>query len=381
MQMTGFDFNERPFLVIWETTRACDLACIHCRASAQPLPLPGELDHEEAIKLINDVHELKTPILVFSGGDCLKRDDIGALIRYAKTFNIRTGAIPAVTPLLTHKKILDLQSYGLDQIAFSLDGSTAEEHDTFRQVPGVFERTLDYIKFSAKEGLSVQINSLVNVHNQKSLDLLINMVEKLDIVFWEVFFLVPTGRGASIPLMEAQKFEEAFEKIYALSKRVQFMIKITEAPHYRRFYFQKEWSQKLEKGEAQPHPGRVELPSYMRREGGLRGSIGRAPSGVNAGKGYVFISSTGEVMPSGFLPISAGNIRDKSLAEIYQKAEIFTTLRDSQKLKGRCGECGFRDICGGSRSRAFALTGDIMAEDPCCNYDPSKNEYPMPQFS
>lgn len=366
----GFDFSERPFLVIWETTRACDLACVHCRASADPNPAPDELTHEEALSLVRGVREMGTPIIVFSGGDCLKRTDLPDLIRQGKSLGLRTGAIPAVTPALTYERILELKACGLEQIAFSLDAARAEDHDAFRRTSGVFDRTLECVRWAKECGLAVQINSLVNVHNTTQLDELVGLIEKLDIVFWEVFFLVPVGRGKELPLMSAERFEEAFEKIYALSQRVQTVIKITEAPHYRRFCFEKELAKQGIRSD-RVEWDKVSMPAYLKRDAGPRGSIGHAPQGVNAGKGFIFVSYRGDVMPSGFLPLAAGNVREKSLKEIYRNSPLLKELRDPSLLKGRCGICPYREICGGSRSRAYALTGDYLEEDPCCVYEPA----------
>jgi AdoMet-dependent heme synthase len=365
----GFDFSKKPFLVIWETTHACDLACVHCRANAEPDPAPSELTHEEAKKFISDVHALGTLIFVFSGGDPLKRADLPELLTYAKSLGLRTGVIPAVTEKLTNSRIASLQKCGLDQIAFSLDAARADVHDAFRRTKGVFEHTLSSVRYANQIGLAVQVNSLVNVHNQETLDELTCLIETLDIVFWEVFFLVPVGRGEELSIMSAEKFEEAFEKIYQLSKRTSFIIKITEAPHYRRFYIEKEMvAQNIDP--SQVKYGDVHLPMYLKKASGPRGSIGRAPSGVNAGKGFAFVSCQGEVFPSGFLPLTAGNVREKAFSEIYQDSLLLKELRDSSLLKGRCGRCAYRDICGGSRSRAFAMAGDYLAEDPSCAYQP-----------
>lgn len=367
----GFDFNQRPFLVIWETTRACDLACVHCRASADPNPAPDELTHEEALRLIREVREMGSPILIFSGGDCLKRTGLLDLIFYAKSLGLRTGAIPAVTPLLTLERIQQLKACGLDQMAVSLDAARAEDHDAFRRVSGVFDRTLEAIRTANACGLAVQVNSLVNLHNMEQLDPLLRLVENLGIVFWEVFFLVPVGRGTELSLLEACRFEDAFEKIYTLSQRTSFVIKITEAPHYRRFYFEKE-IQRLGLDLEKALSGTVELPASLRRNAGPRGTIGHAPQGVNAGKGFLFVSHRGEVFPSGFLPLEAGRFREKPLGEIYRESPLLKKLRDASLLKGRCGRCPYKEICGGSRSRAFALTGDYLAEDPSCAYDPER---------
>lgn len=195
------DFAQKPLLVIWETTRACDLACLHCRASAQPVPEPDELNTEQGKELLRQIREIGTQLVVFSGGDILKRPDIFELIAEAKRFNLRVGAIPAVTPALTPAVIKRLKEAGVDQLAFSLDDADAEVHDSFRRTAGVFSRTLEAVRLAREEGLGVQINSLINVHNQSSLDPLMKLIEGLDLVFWEVFFLVPMGRGKDVPLM------------------------------------------------------------------------------------------------------------------------------------------------------------------------------------
>ncbi len=364
-----FDFNQRPFLVCWETTNACDLSCVHCRASAQPDPAPDELNSDESMNLVRQVHEMGTPILIFTGGDPLKKKGLNDLIRYAKSLGLKTGAIPAVTPLLTEARIRELKQAGLDQIAFSLDAPNAADHDAFRKMPGVFSKTIEYIKLAHACGLATQINSLINVHNSRQLEEFIALVESLPIVFWEVFFLVPVGRGADLNLLSAEKFDEAFKKIYALQKRVRFVIKVTEAQHYRKYVFE----QKLLERGIDPRvidQNEITLPELLSRAEGPEGSIGLAPKGVNSGKGFLFVSSRGEVFPSGFLPIRTGSVREDSLKNIYQNAPVLRELRDSARLKGKCGICPYKDFCGGSRSRAYAMTGDYLAEEPCCSYHP-----------
>ncbi len=361
----GFDFNERPFLVIWETTRACDLACAHCRAEAIAEPDVDELTTDEGLKLIHDVKALGAPIFIFSGGDPLKRADIYELITHAQSLGLKTGAIPAVTPSLTAEKIKKLKEARLGQIAFSLDGATAKEHDAFRGIPGIFDRTMEAIRWAGEAGLPVQINSLVNVHNTESFDALIELVEKLPIVFWELFFLIPMGRGKELPLLSAKAFEEAFKKIYQVEKKRRFIVKVTEAPHYRRFVKEKE-AENTASSNGAP----------ISHHQGVHAHIGLAPSGVNSGKGFVFVSRRGEVMPSGFLPIAVGDIRKQSLADIYRHAPLMRELRDVSLLKGKCGLCQYADLCGGSRSRAYAMTGDYLAEEPCCVYEPAMHPQP-----
>lgn len=368
--MRTVNFEQTPFLAIWETTQACDLACVHCRASAQPNPLPGELTHAEGCALMDEVAAMGTQVCVLSGGDPLKRADLCDLIRHGKWSGLRMGTIPAATPRLTQDVVASLTEAGLDQMALSLDASTAEAHDRFRGVPGAFEKTMEAAQWAHTAGLPLQINTVMSAHNVEDVDQLIALVRSLGIVFWEVFFLVPTGRGALIPGLTAEQYETVFATLYRVAKYAPFIVKVTEAPHFRRYCIQQQMR------EAGLDPRRLRwdggtLPPELRQLAGPRGSIGMAP-GVNAGKGFVFISSTGEVYPSGFLPVSVGNVRTASLTRLYQDAMVFRALRDPEMLDGRCGRCEFRALCGGSRSRAYAATGDYLAEEPCCVYEPAQ---------
>src|SRR5512146_2259572 len=353
------DFNERPFIVIWETTQACDLACVHCRASAQARRHPLELTTAEAQRLIEQVAELKAPVFVLTGGDPLKRPDTYDLVEYATARGVRTSLTPSAPPLLTRDAIAELERRGLARLAISLDGPTAAIHDSFRRVPGSFDWTLRAVRWARELGLPVQINTTITRHNLAQVDDVIALLETLDIVLWSVFFLVPTGRGQTSDLISAEEFEGVFEKLYQTAQRASFDIKSTEAQHYRRFLLQKRVAERRASGSGKAMP----FPVGMTADG-----IGRAPKGINDGKGFVFVSHLGEVFPSGFLPISAGNIRRQSLAELYRNSPLFTTLRDTTRLEGKCGACEFREVCGGSRARAYAVTGNPFAEEPCCVY-------------
>lgn len=352
------DFGERPFIVIWEVTQACDLACVHCRASAQPLRSPLELSTEEGRRLIDEVAAMQVPVFVLTGGDPLKRPDVYELVEYAARRGVRISLTPSATPLLTHDAIAELKRRGLARLAVSLDGSTAEIHDAFRRVPGSYEWTLDALRWARELGLPVQINTTITRRNLADFDPMVRRLESLDIILWSVFFLVPTGRGKRDDLISAEEFEEVFAKLYEVSRRVRFDVKTTEAQHYRRYVAQARTAEK-KRGTSPGHPV-ASTPD----------GIGRAPRGLNDGRGFVFISHLGEVFPSGFLPISAGNIRRHPLADIYQHSPLFVALRDTDRLEGKCGVCEFREICGGSRARAYALTGDPLAEEPCCTYLP-----------
>jgi len=303
----GLDFNERPFIVIWETTQACDLACVHCRACAQPVRSALELTTDEARRLIDDIAALKAPVFVLTGGDPLKRPDIFEIVEYGSTNGVRISLTPSATPLLTRDAIARLKGCGLARLAVSLDGPTAEIHDAFRRVPGSYDWTLRSVRWARELALPAQINTTITRHNLQHLDAMIALLEQLDIVLWSVFFLIPTGRGSAIDLISADEFEQVFEKLYQTAKRGRFDIKSTEAQHYRRFLLQRRTEEKR-KGNIRPLPLRLGLSTTD--------GIGRAPRGINDGKGFVFVSHLGEVFPSGFLPISAGNVRNQSLADL-----------------------------------------------------------------
>ena len=363
------DVNTTPFIVIWETTQACDLACIHCRAEAQTDPLPGELTHVEGLALIDEVADLGAPVMVLSGGDPLKRQDLPGLVWHGKSRGLRMGTIPAATPRLTYGALCALQEAGLDQLAFSLDVSTAAAHDRFRGVPGAFAKTMEAVEWAHQLGLRLQINSVMSPYNFNDVDSLIALIRRLGIVFWEVFFLVPVGRGTQLAGLTAAQYEYLFGKLDEVARTAPFVVKVTEAPHYRRYVLQRRMA------EAGIDPQRVswdslELPAELRRVSGPRGSIGLAPQSINAGKGHLFIAHNGEVYPSGFLPVSAGNVRTTTLKVLYREAPLFQALRNPDLLRGRCGNCEYRGLCGGSRSRAYAVTGDYLAEEPCCTYEP-----------
>ncbi len=373
--IASVDFATTPFVAIWETTHACDLACRHCRAQAIPQAAPDELTTDEGKRLLSDLAEMGTPICVLSGGDPAKRDDLFELVSHGAQLGMRMATIPAATPLLTRDLVIGLKKAGLSQMAVSLDGPTAEMHDGFRQVPGAFDITFKGIRYAQDAGLPHQINTVFGAHNWELFDEMAGLVKSLEPVFWEVFFLVPTGRGRELEQMNAQQFESLFERLADFGREVNFIVKITEAPHYRRFLMQ----QKAKSGPPPPqtdgaggHPTKEKgsLPAHMRRDFGPGGSIGLAPKGVNSGKGHLFVSYNGEIFPSGFLPLSCGNIRTDSLSEVYQGHKVFRDLRNPDLIKGKCGICEFRDICGGSRARAYAMTGDYLGDEPFCAYVP-----------
>ncbi len=344
------DFDQRPMLVIWEMTQACDLKCAHCRANSRPQRHPLELSTAEAFHLIDQIAYMRVPLFVLTGGDPLKRPDLLPIVQYACKRGVRTSLTPSTTPLLVKDAVFELEKSGLMRLAISLDGSTAELHDGFRGVPGSYKRSLDAIKWCHEAELPVQVNTTVSRRNIDDLDRMIELLVQSRVVLWSVFFLVPTGRAQLADLLTAEEHEQVFAKLYEASKRVKFHIKTTEGQHYRRYVLQQKAKSPLAKSE--------------------ESLIAGAPRGVNDGKGFMFVSHTGDVYPSGFLPVSAGNVLWEPLAEIYQNAPLFLALRDSSQLKGKCGRCEYKEICGGSRARAFAIAHDPLAQEPCCAYQP-----------
>jgi radical SAM protein len=370
------DFSLAPFLVIWETTQACDLACMHCRASAQPLRHPDELTTEEGFKLLADAAQMGTPVFILSGGDPAKRPDLMDQVREGKRLGLRMGTVPAATPTRTPDLVRDLKQAGLDQMALSLDYPRADLHDGFRCVKGAFDKTLQAAEWAHQNDLPLQINTTLWAGSVPYLSEMAELVEHLQAVFWEVFFLVPVGRGEVLDGIEARRCEELFAILYEVQKKSHFILKVTEAPHYRRYVAQREaegQTARPSQGHQGPR-GMVSMPEMLRRSEGPGHTIGFAPHGVNSGKGFVFVSHLGEVYPSGFLPRSAGNVRAQSIIEIYRNSPLMRELRDPEALHGRCRQCEYRSICGGSRSRAYALTGDYLATDPWCAYQPRRDE-------
>ena len=349
-------FALAPLVVIWEVTRACDLACVHCRASAIPEREKSELTTEEGIALIRQVREFGRPVFVLTGGDPLKRPDIHELIGAAAGAGLPTYLSPSGTPLLSHASLKRARDCGLLGVSISLDGSNEEIHDRFRGVAGSFRTSLTGAGAAVALGLKLQINTTLTRHNLRDLPAIAELVAALEARRWTIFLLVPTGRAQIGQQIAPHETEEALAWLYELSKDAPFRIKTTEGPHYRRVALQR--AAKTD----ETHPG---APGPGSGSGG-----GRFIPGMNDGSGFLFIGSKGVIHPSGFLPLAAGDVRRDSLVRVYREHPLFEVLRDPERLEGRCRLCEFRAVCGGSRARAFALTGNVLAEDPACGYVP-----------
>ncbi|GIM85593.1 TIGR04053 family radical SAM/SPASM domain-containing protein [Salinispora arenicola] len=372
--------RERPFIVIWEATQACPLACLHCRASARPDRDRAELDTDEAIDLMAQIAALgrPTPLFVITGGDPFQRPDLELLVRRGTELGLPVSVSPSGTPTLTRPALAVLHAAGARAVSLSLDAATADGHDAFRGVPGVWDLTMNAWSEAADLGLKVQINSTVTKHNVHDLPKIAAQVRDRGALLWSVFLLVPTGRGQALRSLDAAQTEDVLNVLYDLGQTI--AVKTTEAHHFRRVCLQREALARR----GDDHVRVLGLGSLYRRlrddldSRGLTGHPGRvrrAPLQVSAGNGFAFVSHRGDVHPSGFLPIPAGNVRQRSFVDIYRDSELFTALRDPARLGGRCGACEFRAVCGGSRARAYAVTGDIWAEEPACAYQPGSFPY------
>ncbi|MFB6110551.1 MAG: radical SAM protein [Halodesulfurarchaeum sp.] len=337
----GRDYDRTPLIATWEVTQACDLECDHCRADAQPDRDPNELSTAEGKALIDQIAAFghPPPVFVISGGDPLKRPDLDELIAYATDRGLPTAVTPAPTSLLDRDVLETFADLGVKRIALSLDGATPGSHDGFRGEAGSFDLIMDRAEMARAAGIGVQINTTVTAATVGDLPAIADLVEELGAAMWEVFFLVPLGRGTELDQLSPGESVDVMEFLYERQKDASFRTITVEAPHYR-----------------------VVAAELEQAATGQDVRVGS----TRAGKGFVFVSHEGEVYPSGFLPLSGGNVTEQSLVDVYRDSPLFRRLRNAGELTGSCGTCEYREICGGSRSRAYAATGDPMASDPLC---------------
>ena len=352
----AFIYSMRPLRVYWETTRACDLACRHCRAKAVPDADPAELTSEEGRALLERVAAFSAPLphFVFTGGDPLKRADLFDLIAHAHGLGLRVSVAPSATPLLTPDALRRLCDAGVDAISLSLDGATPERHDSIRGIEGTYARTLVAANEARRLELPFQVNTLVCAETADDLPKIQQQIDALGAARWSLFFLVTVGRGQVLRPVSAGRAEEILKWIAALPGRRGpggCVITTTEAPQLRRLRMQKD----LERPRPSDPP-----PS---RPTGYHGA------GIRDGNGIVFVSHTGEICPSGFLEVATGNVRRDDLVHVYRESKVFTALRDVSRFGGRCRRCEYGSVCGGSRARAYAAFGDLLGEDPLCAYE------------
>jgi len=350
------DFNQSPFLVIWEVTRACDLACVHCRAEAQDQRDPRELTTEEGFALLDEIRRFGQPMFVFTGGDPLKRPELFDFIAHATQIGLHPSMSPSGTPLLNRENLRKASEAGISTVSISIDAPTAETHDAFRRVPGSFDLSVRAAQTVRDLGLRLQINTTITTYNMAMLDDMAGLVTDLGAARWEVFYLVPTGRGEALERAPAQQYERVSNWLYDHTSKLEAHITAVEASFYRRVVLER----------IAEEQGTTPLEVLAESRSGN----GRFLPGMNSGNGFVFISHIGEIYPSGFLPVVAGNVRRDSLVDVYRHHPLFLDLRNPDKLQGRCGRCEYRTICAGSRARAYGVTGNYLAEDPFCVYVP-----------
>jgi radical SAM protein len=384
IRQPAYDVNDRPFMVIWETTNACDLACKHCRAEAIPQNDPLGLTTAQGKQLLDQIEQFgkPRPLVILTGGDPFKRADLFELVEYGTTIGLPVAVSPSGTPLLVKENLLKLKDAGAKAISLSIDGSTPAIHDAFRQVPGSFELTVNGWQAAREIGLKLQLNTTVTRYNLSDLPNIFRLVQDIGVMTWSLFFLVPTGRGQAEDEITPREYEDVMNWLYDVSKLAS--VKTTEGHHYKRVVLQRtileaqgvdpvtvmglgETYEQLMERFSQV----ADFEPKLVEEDRMR----RTPMHINAANGFVFISRRGEVFPSGFMPIAAGNVKETSLVDTYRGSPLFRDLRSVDRLEGRCGRCEFRTVCGGSRSRAYAVTGNPLAEEPFCTYEPGSFPY------
>jgi len=344
-----FRYPDAPRRVYWELTRACDLVCRHCRANANACRDPQELQTADIFRILDELVVEPAPHVVFTGGDPLKRPDFFEIVQHAAAIGLPCNVSPSVTPLLTSEVVRTLESMGVAAMSLSLDGSTDARHDdAVRGVAGTYARTLRLGREIVQTGISLQVNTLVTSETVDDLPDIHRVVRDIGADRWSLFFLIATGRGAALGQISPERCEAVLNWALDRAEEKKPVVTTTEAPHYRRIA--------LVRHKQAPRLGAAGPPAR-----GL---------GMRDGNGVLFISHTGAVQPSGFLPLTAGNARTENPLQIYRESPLFRGLRRPDRFAGHCGRCEFREICGGSRARAFAATGDPFGSDPLCSYVP-----------
>jgi AdoMet-dependent heme synthase len=366
---TWVDFDEAPFLIEWEVTRACSLSCAHCRSEAIPRRDPQELTTGQGIQLIDQVRAFRAPapLLILAGGDPTRRPDLDDLVHHAGESGVAVSLAVSGTASVTRRRLQRLQDAGLSRITVSLDGPTPETHDAFRRQRGSHAATIRSIDLAVELGLQLQINTLVSRTTLPFLEAMADRVSEWPLLQWSVSFLLRTGKGVSLDQVTPEQAERALNYLYDLSLASPFAVTTADAPHYQRVIWQREHPDDglpaMDGTDAQPKPSA--RTTDRRRQVRWRS--------VNDGNGFIFIDHLGNICPSRLLPVARGDVRTTSISHVYRYDEIFMRLRNPDALLGKCGRCQFRVVCGGSRSRAFAATGALMASDPLCVYDPGSD--------
>jgi radical SAM protein len=373
-------YDHSPHLVFWETTKACSLACRHCRASAQLDALPGELSTQAGFALIDQIADMPgpSPILVFTGGDCFAREDLAELIGYARSRGLRLGIAPSVTDRLTKEVLEDLYALGVRSVSISLDGASPASHDTLRGIPGHFDKTIDALHMMRDLGFRLQVNTTVMKHTAPEMAAIFSLLRETGVSIWEVFFLVGVGRGVQILEVEPAEAEDICHFLVDATA-YGMTVRTVEAPFFRRVQAERE---PYGPEDPRSHFDLGELYDDLRagldrEEGANDHSIRGTTLATGDGRGIIFVGFDGEVHASGFLPLALGNVRTESLGDIYTSNPLLTTIRSGQFI-GECGRCDYRRLCGGSRARAYARSGQVLGDDPSCIRTRAARRIPLP---
>ena len=377
----ALDLDQRPILVFWETTKACGLACRHCRASAISQPLPGELATAEATHFVASLAGFGTPrpVLIATGGDVLLRHDLDTVLERAQALKVPVALAPSATPLLTDERIAGLRRAGVKVISISLDGATPATHDGVRGVEGHFGETVAALRRLREHGMTAQVNTVVMGDTVAELPRVARIVKDLGASIWEVFFLIRVGRARALGELTPAENEDVCHFLVDAS-RYGFIVRTVEVPFFRRVVALR----KHDPGDADVGATYGLGPLYEQLAAALRAELGEPTSSLRAhtkgtrdGMGIIFVGHDGEIHPSGFLPLSLGNVRHDEIVSVYREHPLLRRIRAAD-FGGRCGRCPYRELCGGSRARAYASTGDPLAEDPACAYQPALSaETPM----
>lgn len=376
------DIDDRPMIVIWEVTRACQLVCKHCRADSQPVPHPEQLTTEEGKALLEDIAAFGKPypIVIITGGDAFERPDLPQLLSYGSGLGLHMALSPSVTPKLTRESVRQMHAAGANSMSLSLDGADATTHDGFRGVPGVFDATLIAARWMREEGIRLQVNSTVTRDTVDQLSTMLTIMLDIDASLWSLFFLVPTGRGQQLRTLDPPEIEDVLHWMADISDII--AVKTTEAPQYRRVLTQRH-AAVAEGRDPRDLENRGELYHRLTQETAelLKGREltrrpPRPPIDINSGRGFAFVDHRGNTYPSGFFPHHCGNVKELGFRHIYRTNPLLRSLRRPEEFHGKCGLCEFHEICGGSRSHAYAVTGDILGSDPTCAYIPSAMREP-----
>jgi AdoMet-dependent heme synthase len=350
---TPRDYSRTPVNIYWEMTQACPLACRHCRASAMPEAHPNELTFEEGVTFLHQIPGFGDPMpqLILTGGDPLERKDLYPLIDEAHRLGINVSITPAASEALTRDVLVKFREHKVEGLGLSLDGSTAERHDSIRGVPGTFDRTLDALRWAKELGMPLQVNTLVAEETAGDIPAVYELLKSYGVTRWSLFFLISVGRGKVLQPLSAEEGEKLMGWIHKISQTAPFIVATTEAPSFRRVA--------LETMRADGMTG-----EQIKRSGAYRGF------GIRDGHGIMFVSHAGDICPAGFLPLVVGNVRQDQVAEVYRNGPVFQALHDPSQFEGRCGVCEYSALCGGSRARAYGATGNPLASDPFCTYQP-----------